>query len=242
MSMHFIKSKKEQDGRWDGKPYPRTAMTLNKYYRLKVGAGDSLYPLFKTEGFGGLWTGWSVADIHATNPKSKGDAKFIKEASEQGGYILVWDRLDQKVAVWRINGRIRKFTARDKVLVKEHFEKDEKKWNAVKKQNKESEDKFVDWVASGTIIPAEKVLEICRSSLPAFIDSLSVYRYFNRGTFRPLHVINKEHDLAVPISKGVHETFYAALVRHFFEWIMSRSEKAFSSYLEIQTKFYSCQG
>ena len=211
-------------------------MSNIQYYRLKVGKSDSLYSIFKDERIGGLWNGWCVKDILEAPLKGKSDAKFIREAGENGGIIMVWDRFEQKLALWKITGKVRELNEKEKGVIKEFDRLDPKKWAAIKNYNYKSSHSFFDWIVSGSIIPAKKILEISRSSLPAFIDSLSVHNYFNRGTFRPLRVVNKDHILPFEMDKEKYESAYGAIVRKYFDWILSTFDESFARYLNLNTQ------
>jgi hypothetical protein len=92
-------------------------------------------------------------------------------------------------------------------------------------------------------LPVKFLSAINRSLLPSSIDSLSVYQYLNRGTFRPLIRLadykNKfkfpkliEDDLnkfTIKTSKKIEETIietkYSRILRFYFDAIFSEKEK-----------------
>lgn len=90
-----------------------------------------------------------------------------------------------------------------------------------------------------SLVPATLIRRISRSELFAPIDSLSVYRYLNSGTFRPIHRIGAGSDSARPnlarlrrtkegpLFKGFKaETGFGAYVREYLNCLIDGDKRA----------------
>jgi hypothetical protein len=142
--------------------------------------------------------------------------------------IITYDSNELKF--WEIMGKVTRF---NKVHSLESLPK-----KLIKLKQKNLQD-FQLW----NFLPVKFLTSLNRSLLPSSIDSLSVYQYLNRGTFRPLIRLaeykNKfefpkliEDDLynfTVKTSKKVEETIietkYSRILRFYFDAIFSHKEK-----------------
>lgn len=127
--------------------------------------------------------------------------------------IIIYDK--EHCTVWKIKDKLKMIANKEhKELLIKKIEKLKKLYSVKEREN------FKENINGIKILPVEEdLVEIKRSNLFAPIDSLSVYQYLNRGTFRP--VFNVGHDREIELIRN--KEFYDEL--EVFEYKQNGEDK-----------------
>ncbi|TGM31758.1 hypothetical protein [Leptospira levettii] len=213
------------------------------YFFAKVDNGNRLLEF--AEELGGFYIGFFDDEKHVSNEildfsldtdfeikLNNPDWQYLNLFSEERWRdkirVITYDSHELKF--WQVTGKVTKFNT---VHSLESLPK-----KLIKAKQKNLKD-FYLW----NFLPVKLITAINRSLLPSSIDSLSVYQYLNRGTFRPMIRLadykNKfeypkiiEDDLfkfIVKTSKKAEETIietkYSRILRFYFDAIFSKKEE-----------------
>lgn len=224
-----------------------TDVALPEYFRLKVNRGNSYYPYFRDNSFGGLWIGWNQKDYDRVKTKRENKEKLtsndrellhvvdcLESTSHAEKRIFLWDREKQEVSFWRITGKSISAVSIDVV----NSAKDSELNKSKNKNETDQIGKDFDKILEGSIIPCEKIVSFPRSMFPAFIDSLSVMFYLNVGTFRALNKVGQQGKREIHLfSGGASGSEFAYLVALYFNWIILKQNgettESFADYFGI---------
>jgi len=215
------------------------------YFFMKVGPGNRF--LVKAEEWGGLWVGYSdkiniidndnydsihIFDIVYLNI-------FSKEKYRNKTRIITFS--NDKLIVWKITGKLTLIDEQfrninydrkdfETFYIKNHPDWDKSLHNQDKTFKKKESYLHSD-LRNSKILPVKKVYEVNRSNLIAPIDSLSVYQYLNRGTFRPIFNAGKDKNMSSILDK------YDSLEPIYFKKKISKDNNKIKKYEIKETDF-----
>jgi hypothetical protein len=223
---------------------------LNSYFFMKVGFGNCLLRDAVESGRGGaptfLWVGYGqhpIPQAEADVQNSAGaplDLRYLERASRDEstrGRVRVLTFLNESLYVWRVIDRLRPISETEvESLVVRHADDG----NAFAKFDLDVKKRDLGALRSelrSKALPVRLESVVSRVLLPACIDSLSVYRSLNSGTFRYLCPTKG------PLAEGLHlpllnpepvplllagerewsEQPFACFVRRYLDWCLDPS-------------------
>lgn len=206
------------------------------YYFAKVGNGNSYLNFAINNKPSFFYIGYSDHKIPKLEQKCETKIRdlhfltLISNECQTKSRVITFS--DEEMLVWNIVNPLRYMT-KDEIENLLKFCANDKKMKAEIEAEGEKIIKALD---------VSLIKRVLRDRLPACIDSLSVHRYLNSGTFRYLYSANKDLDhnvmgdffrpekkvpLKVPWSSemSIKETNFAFFVRKYFDWLCDDTNK-----------------
>ena len=242
-----------------------------KYFIAKVGYGNSLlgFAIEKARNSGNsfLWIGYSDYEI----PHLEGDyfkidkdppmavrdlyyMTLVSHLKEHRETTRVITFSEDKIQIWAIRDPLRSITEADILELSQWSMKNPNVYRSFEiRNNAQAESSLVDELRGASdapgckSLPVKLIKEFSRDLIPACIDSLSVHRFLNSGTFRYLFSANQSlvDDSVLPeflkqeeISLRLHqkassykESKFATFTRKYFDWLIDDSiQEGFASW------------
>jgi hypothetical protein len=226
----------------------------SSYFFMKVGYSNSLLGHALEEGLAGrdtaLWVGYQDNSVQGLLDAMRGDReawskipsdlRYLAVASQQSltaSSVRVLTFSGDSLLVWRICGPLRSAGPREVDALLGRYQTDPNFLACFKIDPKTATDSDIRGHLSSKALPVRLEARIKRALLPACIDSLSVYRSLNSGTFRylcPTKGASAEELLgrifpprnAAVLQPGEREwteTPFARFVADYLDWLLDAS-------------------